>query len=265
MLSRWVLAVLAAGALAYTFVPMSELVAELWYDGVAIGAIGLAILGLRRNRPSRGSGWTHLLVGYGGWVLGDLAWGLEQQVFHLESYPVPSDAVYLSAYLSIAAGALALVRTRREGRDVTALLDAMIITAGVAVLMAVFVIAPMATDSDLSTFGKVVSSAYPVADLLLLAIVARMWAGPGARTMSYRLLISSLAIVLLGDLAWSLSVILTADIGKGDLTTYIGGAWLFGYILLGAAVCVPSVRTLGEPALDLAQVATSRRRLVALA
>lgn len=199
--SRRLLWVLTAGALAYPVVPTSDMVAEIWYDIVAVGAVSIALLALRRHRPAKPMAWLLLLGGLAGWVVGDLVWGFEQQVLHLETYPAPSDAVYLISYLALAAGAVVMVRTRRQPRDVTALLDAAIITVGATVLLAVFVIAPVAQDSSLTTFGKMVSSAYPLADLLLLAIVARMWAAPSGRSSSCRLLSLGLAVTLAADLA----------------------------------------------------------------
>ena len=60
------------------------------------------------------------------------------------AFPAPSDAVYLASYGLLGAGVLAMVRTRRSGSDRAAFLDAAILTTGIAVLTAVFVIAPWA-------------------------------------------------------------------------------------------------------------------------
>jgi hypothetical protein len=193
-------------------------------------------------------------------VFGDLVWTLEQDVLHLTGYPAPSDGAYLSAYICMAAGALVMVRTRRAGRDLTALLDAAIIATGAAVLASVFVIAPLASDSQLSLVAKVVSSAYPVGDLLLLAMLARMWAAPGARTGSYRLLAGSLGLVLATDVAWNISVIVSGDTGVVGIGRWIDAAWLGGYVLACAAACVPSMKTLADPAPDREQGTPSRRR-----
>jgi hypothetical protein len=99
-----------------------------------------------------------------------------------------------------------MVRTRRSGSDRAAFLDAAILTTGIAVPAAVFVIAPMTADSSLSTLGKVVASAYPLGDVFLLAALARLITSAGARNSSYRLLMSALVVTTVTDVAWNVLV-----------------------------------------------------------
>jgi hypothetical protein len=197
------LGVLAAAVVAYPFVPLSGDTWKVYYDVVAIGAILIAVLSVRRHCPRRRGAWLLLVGGFGIWVVGDLLATVEQTVWHLTSYPVPSDAVYLGAYGLLAAGCLVMVRSRGAGRDMTALLDATIIAAGAAVVAAVFLIVPSAADSELTGFGKVISSAYPLADVMLIAVIVRMWTAPGARSASYRLLVSALSMTLTADVIWN--------------------------------------------------------------
>jgi hypothetical protein len=187
----WILfaawAALALAVPVYVLVPMSDSPHQVFYQVIATGALIVACLGLRRHRPVQRRGWVLVLLGYGGWVGGDLMWTIEQHVLP-GRYPAPSDGLYLSAYLALGAGALIFVRTRRGGRDLAALLDAAIITVGAGVLVVVFLVAPLMQDSSLSLPGKVISSAYPLGDLFLLGVIARMYTAPGARTAAFRLL-----------------------------------------------------------------------------
>lgn len=91
----------------------------------------------------RGS-WLLLVGEFGIWVVGDLLATVEQTLWHLTTFPVPSDAVYLGAYGLLAAGCLVMVRSRGAGRDMTALPAT--IAAGAAVVAAVFLIVPLAAD-----------------------------------------------------------------------------------------------------------------------
>jgi hypothetical protein len=101
--------------------------------------------------------------------------------------------------------------------------------------------------------------AYPLGDVLLLALAARLATSPGARTTAYRPL--GLALVLL----------LGADIGYAVLnlvSSYEGGlidaGWLLSYVVWGTAALHPSMRSLSEVAPD--QTARfSHRRLALLA
>ena len=255
-----VLCVPAVAAVAYPFVPLTDSTSWVYYDVVALGAMLLALWGVAHHRPVRRRGWLWVIAGFSGWVAGDLMTTIEQDVWHLASYPVPSDAIYLGTYVVLAAGVLLMVRTRRAGRDVTALLDAAIIATGAAVVAGVFLIAPLARSSDLTVFGKVVSSAYPMGDVLLIAVIVRMWAAPGARTASYLLLVSGLGLRLAADAMWSVSQL------NGALDNpWSDQAYLVSYVLIGAAACVPSMRTLAEPAPDRAPTGSSQSRLIALA
>ena len=256
-----VLGVLAAATVAYPFVPLSGDTWRVYYDVVAVGAMLLAVRGLAHHGPHRRRGWLLVIGGFSGWVAGDLLSAVEQNVWHLEVYPVPSDVIFLGAYGFLAAGILLMVRTRRAGRDMTALLDATIIAAGAAVVAAVFLITPLASDSELTIFGKVISSAYPLADVLLIALVVRMWAAPGASTASYRLLVSALGLTLAGDVLWNVLMVVNGT----QADRWSDQLYLASYVLIGMAACVPSMTTVAEPAPDREVTGSSQRRLVVLA
>jgi diguanylate cyclase (GGDEF)-like protein len=104
---------------------------------------------------------------------------------------------------------------------------------------------PIAADPSLSLQERLISLAYPLGDVLLLALVARLATSPGARTTAYRLL--GLALV----------VLLGADIGYAVLnlvSSYEGGlidaGWLVSYVIWGTAALHPSMRSLSEVAPD---------------
>jgi diguanylate cyclase (GGDEF)-like protein len=257
------LTVLAAVALtvpAYVLVPLPDLAHQAWYDAIAAIALVIGFLGLRLNRPGRSRAWLLVLLGYSVWVLGDVVWTAEQHLLP-GWYPAPSDAAYLSGYVFLGAGALVFASPRRSGRDLPALLDAAIVTAGVGVLFAVFIIAPLAQDSETSIAGRIIGSAYPLGDLFLLGVLVRVYAAPGARTASYRLLAGSLGITLVTDLLYNGFLTVT---GALVAPVWLDAGWLAGYLLVGAAACVPSMTAVAEPPPDRAERAPTRRRLVIL-
>ena len=106
------LGVLAAAVVAYPFVPLSGDTWKVYYDVVSIGAILIAFVSVARNCPHRRGAWLLLVGGFGVWTLGDVLATVEQNFWHLTTYPVPSDAVYLGAYGLLASGALLMVRSR---------------------------------------------------------------------------------------------------------------------------------------------------------
>ena len=259
--SLGLLVVLTVVAVLYLVVPLSGYPLNGYYQVVATSSMLIALLGVAHHRPVRRRGWLLVLGGFGSWVLADLVFAIEQQVWNGEVYPAPSDALYLAGYCVMAAGAFQMVRTRRAGRDITTLLDALIIATGAAVVASVFVIAPLASDSDLSTFAKVVSSAYPIGDVLLIAVIVRMWAAPGARTGSFRVLVSALGLTTAGDIFWNVYVIATGSL----VSRWADLLWLGSYLAVAAAACLPSMTTLAELAPERADTVSPRRRVFVLA
>ncbi|RYV51128.1 GGDEF domain-containing protein [Pengzhenrongella frigida] len=256
-----VLCVLAAATIAYPLVPLSGDTWRVYYNAVALSAVLIALSGVVFHRTPQRRAWLSVIGGFCAWVLADLVATLEQQVWHLPYYPVPSDAVYLVGYVLVAAGALRLVRTRDEDRDLTVLLDAAIVATGAAVVAAVFLIAPLATDSTLTGFGKVVSSAYPVADILLIAVIFRLWAAPVARTASSRLLMCAVTLSLAGDVVWN--VLIVTDGSQAD--RWSDQLYLATYVLFAAATWAPSMARLGAVAPEQAGAGSLHRRVVVLA
>jgi diguanylate cyclase (GGDEF)-like protein len=241
-----------------------SLPAERWYNDLVYDAIGLAssaviVWGVRRYRPSRQRIWYYFAAGQAIWVLGDITFAIYHNVLHQPAFPSVADVFYLGAYPVLVVGLSVLVRGRTSGRDRAGLIDACIIATGLGLLCWTYLMRPIVQDSSLSAVARVVSFAYPAVDVVMLAMIARLFTGPGARTPSYRFLVAAVLLLTGSDIVYSA---LTA------FSTYHGGAvdvgWLLSYVMWGAAALHPSMRALSEPAADLAARLT-RRRLALLA
>ena len=139
------------------------------------------------------------------------------------------------------------------------LIDAAIIATGMALLSWSFLMRPIAHDHSLDLISRVVSLAYPAADVLLLAMVVRLLTSPGARSTSYRMLCGALSLLLSADIAYAVvNMISKYDRGVMD------AGWLLSYVLWGTAALYPSLRALSEVAPERAGRFT-RRRLALLA
>ena len=259
--SLGLLGLLTVAAALYSAVPLSGYPLTAYYTAISAGSMLIALRGVLHHRPMRSQGWLLVLGGFGCWVVADLVAPIEQHMWHDEVYPVPSDALYLAGYVVLAAGALGMVRTRRAGRDMTALLDALIIATGAAVVASVFVIAPLASDSEMTNFAKIVSSGYPIGDVLLIAVIVRMWAAPGAQTASYRLLLSAVGLTTAGDVIWNAEVIVTGSL----VNPWADVLWLGSYVMVAAAACLPSMTALAELAPEREDAGSQRRRVIVLA
>jgi diguanylate cyclase (GGDEF)-like protein len=253
--------VLVALLAGFALLPLHGTALKLLYDVTAVLAMASGFRGLRVHRPTHPRGWRLVLAGFGGWVAGDLVWLVES--WNDVSFPAPSDAVYLASYGLLGAGALAMVRTRRSGSDRAAFLDAAILTSGVAVLATVFVIAPVEQSAGLSPLAKVVSSAYPVGDVFLLATLARMFTSPGARNSSYRLLLAALGITTLTDSVWNVLVAVSGEATPDRHWLDVG--WLCAYVLVAGAANRPAMAMVAEPAPPADVRPFGRRRVAAMA
>ena len=260
--SWWVHAVLVVLLAGYALLPLGETALHLLYDATAVLAMASGFSGVLAHRPAHPRGWLLLLAGFSGWVVGDLLWQLESWDA-MPSFPAPSDAVYLASYAVLGAGVLAMVRTRGSGGDRAAFLDAAILTTGVAVLVTVFVIAPVGRDASLSTAAKVVSSAYPVGDVFLLATLAGIFTSPGARNGSYRLLLAALALTTVTDTMWNVLVVLSGDTAPDR--RWLNVCWLCAYVLVAIAANRPAMAHVAEPTPPTDVRPFGRRRVAAMA
>ena len=232
---------------------------SVYYDGVAALAIVVALAGIRRLQPPVRRGLLLVVLGFGVWVVGDVVFSVEQDVVHFGGYPAPSDVPYLAGYVLIALGLLHLLRGRQNRTDPTPVLDAAIVAVGFGIVVGTFLIAPIAEDSGLTVAGRLVASAYPVADVLLLGVLVRLWSTVGARTTAYRLLLLGLVSTLVADVAWN--VVALSD--PGAETPWLDMLWLVGYLATAAVVWSPSAVRLGG-GVPVESGTTPHRRLVAL-
>jgi hypothetical protein len=120
---------------------------------------------------------------------GDFVFALYERVLHEpDRFPSWADALYLAGCPLIGLGMVLLVRARTAGRDRVSWIDATIVASGFGLLSWTFLMAPTASSNDLSVLGRLVALAYPVWDVLFLALLVRLLAGLGARLPALRLL-----------------------------------------------------------------------------
>ena len=234
------MALLTIPALAYVVLPEGD-TRQVVYAAAGLVCVAAAYWGLLRPGAPRQPGWLLVTGGFACWVLGDWIYLVEQLVFEATAYPAVSDAVYISSYVVLAAGLVVIVRRRGSRGDLPALLDAAILAAGTAVVVGVFLVAPITGDSSLTFLGKLTSSLYPIGDVLLLGILARLWTTPGARTTAFKLLAGAFALTLAGDALYNYSALMGTSYLVNDLL------WLGGYVLLAGAAWSPSVRRVVGP------------------
>lgn len=204
-----------------------------WDVAVALMLLGAAA---RARRTSRRLAWGLMLAGQFAFLIGDVTWLVLEHGFESGAYPNVGDLAYLSGYVLLAAGAFALVPTGRVVANVGALVDGLVVAVASGVLLWVFVMGPLAEDQSVSTAARLVSTAYPAGDLLLIALGSQLllrlrWSTPAA------ILMGSLGALLAGDV-WYL--LLTASDGY-TAGHPVDGLWFAGYVLFAAVAWHPAI------------------------
>ncbi|MFN2488162.1 MAG: putative bifunctional diguanylate cyclase/phosphodiesterase [Actinomycetota bacterium] len=253
---------LAAGvgglALYYFYAPLKG-------NGIIINLIGLSsalamIVGVRLFRPKSSAAWYLFAIGHLLFVTGDVFY-YSYPLFSTTEIPFPSigDFFYLAVYPLLVAGSLILIRRRNPGGDRASLIDALIISTGLALLSWVLLMAPYAHDAGLSTFEKVVLMGYPAMDVLLLAVAVRLSVDNGRRLPALYLLVLSIVSLLATDAIFGL-ISLNGVYVEGGL---LDAGWAAYYLFWGAAALHPSMRNLDEPSPNR-ETRLTRTRLVLL-
>jgi signal transduction histidine kinase len=234
-------AVEAVGAAAYFALPPSAAKVAC-YAVLGLAPVVALLVGVRSYRPRQPLAWVLLAAGQLLFTVGD---AINNTDAWLRLTPTPAavvDPLYLAVYPLQAAGLVLLVRARTPGRDRASLIDAVIVATGVGLLSWVFLIVPYVRSPGLSLPERLVAIAYPLGDVILLAVALRLWR-TGSHTPASRLLTIGLVALLVGDTVYGLSQ-LTGGWTAGSPLDLI---WVGYYLGLGAAALHPSMRSLSEP------------------
>ncbi len=125
---------------------------------------------------------------------------------HSDAYPNWTDILYLSVYGFLIATTMAIIRQRRLDRNLPALIDAAIFSIGVGVLSFAFYIVDIAADDDVSLLARLTSILYPVCDLLVLGMIARLLFGAAAARGPLLMLTGGMLMLLVGDVGYIVAV-----------------------------------------------------------
>jgi diguanylate cyclase (GGDEF)-like protein len=228
------------------------------FDLIGLSGVVAIVVGTIRNKPQNPWAWYFMALGQFMFVAGDMIWTYYEEIVHKTSpFPSVADVSYLAAYVPLLIGLAMVVRARRPGHDLSSLIDAAIIAVAAAIASWIFLMAPQIGTAGASVKETIVSLAYPMADILLIAVMASLVFSTDMRAFSYRLISASLIALITAD-----SLYTFASIHDWYATgSPIDAGWLLSYVLWGTAALHPSMRKLTEPSKDVGQPRYTRRRL----
>jgi diguanylate cyclase (GGDEF)-like protein/PAS domain S-box-containing protein len=226
---------------------------------LGLSGVAAVVLGIRRNRPRSRLPWWCFVAGLGLFWLGDVYTYSYRELAHQEvPFPSIADAIYLLVYPALMTGLLLLVRRRNPHRGARGGIDATIMTLGLSLPSWAVLIAPTVRDQTLTLLPKLVSVAYPLGDVLLLAAAVGLAMDSGRRQTAFRLLGASIGALLVTDFVYG--VMLQQGTYHHQLSLDVG--WTAFYLLWGAAALHPSMRELEEPSPDTEAKLTPMRLLL---
>ena len=251
---------IAIGAVSLLpFFALGGLAGDVYWNVVVAAMLAVGATAARRLRTGRAA-WLWILGGQAMFLAGDIVWMVAERSTRGGQLVHVGDACYFVGYGAIATG-LVLVSLRQSDRwDPGNVIDAGIVSIGAGVLLWVTLIEPVANDGSASLADRIIGVAYPVSDLVLIVIGARL-ATLVQRSRPAMLLLGSLGLLLAADV-WFAYADLSASYSVGDP---VDALWWMSYVLVVAAVLDPDVDELTLPAPEPAGRRLTNPRIAFLA
>ena len=231
------------------------------YSGLGLGATLAICLGIRCRQPSATGPWWLAAAAFGCLWVGDTGFTYYELIAHtVPPYPSWADAWYLAGYASLTASLAGFVHQRVPTRDTTSLIDALLIGCAAGLVAWLLFIDDLFADETLSAPAMTTALAYPLVDVIFVALLARLVFTGGARTTLVGLLVVSTCGWVVADAIYAV---------QATAGTYVSGSivdlgWIGGYWLWSVAALHPRMARLTDPVPE-GQATLSRRRLALLA
>ncbi|MGM0526140.1 MAG: GGDEF domain-containing protein [Pseudomonadota bacterium] len=254
---RWLLGGGLLLTLLYVVLPYGQFTGVLYVITTALAAIAVALAVKVHKQLFCPRAWIFIACSLALAATGHLIW-YWLDLNGLEPFPSVADAFYLVIYPLFFAALWML--GRRSGRnDGGAFSDALIVGVAAAIPGWAFLIAPYRNDPDLSLLQLLVSTAYPVADLILLPLILRLVFMYRGRVTAHIFLLSGMLAYLAADMLYAHG----NAIGWYQPGGVTDALWLIAYVAIVAAIWHPSASA--DLRSDVSITELSGRRLIVLA
>jgi two-component system, cell cycle response regulator len=205
------------------------------YDTVVVCA-GLACLMRAARGGDERNAWLAIAASVLAWGAGEIYWTLEIEGNPSAPYPSPADLGYLAFYPLAIAGLYLLVRANAKHLDPRLWMDGTLAALGTAALGAALIFEFVADRTSGSALEVATTLAYPLGDVMLLALTVGVIALTGWRPgRTWSLLLAGLAAMAVADVAFTLQTY-EATLPGGD---WVEPIYLISAALIGAEAWQP--------------------------
>lgn len=171
--------------------------------------------------------------------------------WNITTNPNAADLFWLALYPGLIVGIGSLVRRRVVGEDMeTTMLNTavcLLLNLFLGIFAWEFIVWRTQSDPTLTLANRLIVSVYPLADLMLIALMLRLLLGGGFRNASFLMMVAALGALLAADVAWS--GFLRNGTEPSDLLKHVlHASSMLGRALLAAAALHPSVHRLAPEA-----------------
>jgi diguanylate cyclase (GGDEF)-like protein/PAS domain S-box-containing protein len=227
---------------------------------LGLSGVAAIVAGVLMYRPARKISWLLLAAANLSFVAGQVSFLVFGQILH-RPLPFPSyaDVLYLATYPLYAAGLTIFIWARTPDGDRRSVIDALTLTVGLALVSWMYLILPYVHNPQLSPLQKIVAIAYPLGDVLVLAMLVRLLAPGTGRSQSVELLTLGSVALLVSDACFG-GLQLYGSFRTG---TIVDLGWAVFYGAWGAAALHPTMAQVTEP-VSRQQSQASPGRLIVL-
>jgi hypothetical protein len=248
-LLRRYLAAQALAIAAFGLVPVEGWLHVAWQVAVGWAAALSVLVGVRRFRPATAVAWYALAAGVFLNASGLLAERIGEHFFHAMESPNLGDVFFLGIFPCFVVGLGTLVWRRSAGENLPSVLLHTLLSALVASALSLvaweFIVWQTHTDPTLRLAKRLILTAYPLGDLVLLALMLRLLLAGSARNIAFVLVVLSMCFFLGADIGWA--GILRQGIQPGPQARRLLEMTSMGaFVLVGAAALHPSVQSVGR-------------------
>jgi two-component system cell cycle response regulator len=200
------------------------------YDAVVLSA-GLACALKARSAGKERGAWLLIAASVLAWAAAEIYWTAYIEGNPDAPYPSPADIGYLAFYPLAAAGLYELLRARAHELDWRLWMDGLIAALGTAALGAALIFEFVADRTSGTALQVATTLAYPLGDIVLVAMVVGIVAltrwRPGR---TWTLLLAGLAAMAVADVAFTLQAF-EATVPGGD---WVEPIYLISAVFIGA-------------------------------